>query len=149
MGLASKVLQKWCNRTIGVLQSLSSTGSLLCETFCRTFLQNPKGSAAFWGTFVSPDPFFEDQPSFPPFIREVPDTFNFLRHVMRAILSVQPKCSHRCFSLKESPLKHMLILKHATKRSAEQTSAKTEWFKQIAIFTIRHENITYPKKNIF
>ena len=29
--------------------------------------------------------------------------FNFLRHVMRAILSVRPKCSHRCVSLKEIP----------------------------------------------
>ena len=30
---------------------------------------------------------------------------NFLRHVIRAILSVRPKCSHRCVSLKESHLK--------------------------------------------
>ena len=30
------------------------------------------------------------------------DTFKFLRHVMRAILSVRPKCSHRCVSVKES-----------------------------------------------
>ena len=30
--------------------------------------------------------------------RKVPDTFNFLRHVMRAILSARPKCSHRCVS---------------------------------------------------
>ena len=27
-------------------------------------------------------------------LREAPDTFNFLRHVMRAIWSVRPKCSH-------------------------------------------------------
>ena len=33
---------------------------------------------------------------------KAPDTFNFLRHVMRAILSVRPKCSHRCVSLKET-----------------------------------------------
>ena len=26
------------------------------------------------------------------------DTFYFLRHVMRAVLSVRPKCSHRCVS---------------------------------------------------
>ena len=39
------------------------------------------------------------------FFREAPDTFNFLRHVMRAILSVRPKCSHRCVSLKETHLK--------------------------------------------
>ena len=35
-------------------------------------------------------------------IRDAPDTFNFLRHVMRAICSVRPKCSHRCVSLKET-----------------------------------------------
>ena len=44
---------KFC-RTFGVLQNLSSTGFLLCETFCRTFLQNPKGSAEIWGTFGAP-----------------------------------------------------------------------------------------------
>ena len=47
--------------------------------------------------------------------REAPDTFTFLRHVMRAILSVRPKCSHRCISLKETPLKPVQILKHTTK----------------------------------
>ena len=30
-----------------------------------------------------------------------PDTFNFLRHIMRAISSVQPNCFHRCVSLKK------------------------------------------------
>ena len=35
--------------------------------------------------------------------RDAPDTFNFLRHVMRAVWSVRPKCSHRCVSLKETP----------------------------------------------
>ena len=34
-------------RTFDVLQNLSSTGFLLCETFRRNFLQNPKGSAEF------------------------------------------------------------------------------------------------------
>ena len=28
----------------------------------------------------------------------------FLRHVMRAVLSIRPKCSHRCVSLNKSPL---------------------------------------------
>ena len=36
-------------------------------------------------------------------LRKAPDTFNFLRHVMRAILSVRPKCSHRCVCLRETP----------------------------------------------
>ena len=45
--------------------------------------------------------------------REAPDTFNFLRHVMRAMWSVRPKCSHRCVSLNETPLKPVQILKSA------------------------------------
>ena len=43
-------------------------------------------------------------------IRKALDTFKFLRHVMRAILSVRPKRSHRCVSLKETPLKPVQIL---------------------------------------
>ena len=66
--------------------------------------------------------------------RKALDTFKFLRHVMRAIiLFVQPKCSHRCVSLKESPLKLVQILKHAAKISTEQTSMRTKWFKHITI----------------
>ena len=61
------------------------------------------------------------------FISKAPDTFNFLRHVMRAILSVRPKCSHRCVSLKETPLKPVQIFKHTTKNSAEQTAMRTKW----------------------
>ena len=66
-------------------------------------------------------------------VRKAPDTFNFLRHVMRAIWSVRPKCSHRCVSLKETPLKPVQSLKHTTKNSAEQTVMRTKWFKHIAI----------------
>ena len=61
------------------------------------------------------------------------DTFNFLRHAMRAIWSVRPKCSHRRVSLKETFFKPVQILKHATKNSAEQTAMRTKWFKHIAI----------------
>ena len=57
----------------------------------------------------------------------------FLRHVLRGALSVRPKCSHRCASLKESPLKPVLILKDATSISTEQTSMRTKGFKHIAI----------------
>ena len=57
----------------------------------------------------------------------------FLRHLMRAILSVRPKCSHRCASLKETPVKPLQILKNTTKNSAEQTAMRTKWFKHIAI----------------
>ena len=57
--------------------------------------------------------------------RKAPDTFNFVRHVMRAILSVRPKCSHRCVSLKETPLKPVQILKHITKNSTEQTARES------------------------
>ena len=66
-------------------------------------------------------------------IRKAPDTFSFLSHIMRAILSVWPKCSHRCVSLKETSLKPVQILKHTTKNSAEQTPMRTKWFKHIAI----------------
>ena len=66
-------------------------------------------------------------------LREAPDTFNFLRHVMRAIWSVRPKGSHRCVSLRETPLKPVQSLKHTTKNSAEQTVMRTKWFKHIAI----------------
>ena len=59
--------------------------------------------------------------------------FKFLRHVMRAIWSLRPKCSHRCVSLKETPLKPVKILKHRTKNSTEQTVMRTKWFKHIAI----------------
>ena len=38
------------------------------------------------------------------FLRKAPDMFKLLRHVMRAIWSVRPKCSHRCVSLKETSL---------------------------------------------
>ena len=65
--------------------------------------------------------------------RKAPDTFNFLRRVVRAILSVRPKCFHRCVSLKETPLKPAQILKHTTQISAEQTAMRTKWFKHIAI----------------
>ena len=77
-------------------------------SFCVFFSQNPK-------------------------IREAPGTFNFLRYVMRATRSVRPKCSHRCVSLKETPLKPVQILKHTAKNSAEQAAMRTEWFKHIAI----------------
>ena len=67
------------------------------------------------------------------FFREAPDTFNFLRHVMRAIWSGRPKCSHRCVSLTEISLTPVQIVKHRTKNSAEQTAMRTKWFKHIAI----------------
>ena len=54
-------------------------------------------------------------------------------HVMRAIWSVRPKCSHRCVSLTETSLKPVQTLKHTTKNSAEQTAMRTKWFKHIAI----------------
>ena len=66
-------------------------------------------------------------------LRKAYDTFNFLRHVMRAILSVRPKFSHRCVSLKKCPLRPVQILKHTTKHSTEQTSTRAKWFKHIAI----------------
>ena len=66
-------------------------------------------------------------------VRKARDTFNFLRHAMRTILSVRPQCSHKCVSVKGTPLKPVQILKHTTKNSAEQTAMRTKCFKQIAI----------------
>ena len=51
---------------------------------------------------LSPFPKQHPRPLSETFFRDAPDTFNFLRHVMRAIWSVRPKCSHRCVSLKEN-----------------------------------------------
>ena len=68
-----------------------------------------------------------------PLIRDAPDTFNFWRHVMRAIWSVRPNCSHRRVPPKETPLKPVQSLKHTTENSAEQTVMRTKWFKHIAI----------------
>ena len=68
-----------------------------------------------------------------PQIQKAPDTFNFLRHVLRAIWSVRPKCSHRRVFLKETPLKPVQSLKRTTENSAEQTVMRTKWFKHIAI----------------
>ena len=56
---------------------------------------------------------------------------------MRATLSVQPKCSHRCVSLKGAPLKPVQILKHATQNSTKQTVMRTKWFKHIVIQTLQ------------
>ena len=63
------------------------------------------------GCFLASCPWFL---IFPFFFRKAPDTFNFLRHAMRAISSVRPKCSHRCVSLKETSLKPVQILEHTT-----------------------------------
>ena len=68
-----------------------------------------------------------------PKLRKAPDGFKFWGHVMRAILSVRPKCSHGCVSLRETPIKPALILKHATRISTEPTSVRTKWFEHIAI----------------
>ena len=54
--------------------------------------------------------------------------------VMTPFSGPEPKCSHRCVSLKESPFKPVLIVPHATRRSTEQTSVRTKGFKQIAIY---------------
>ena len=67
------------------------------------------------------------------------------RYVMRAILSVRPKCSHRYFSLKETPLKPVLILKHATRIS---TSMRTKWFKHTAMQIVQEHRLTRNYSNI-
>ena len=67
-----------------------------------------------------------------PFFQKAPDTFNFLRHVMRAILFVRPKCSHRCVSPKEAPLK--LCKASSTQPKTQRANRyENEMFKHIAI----------------
>ena len=61
-------------------------------------------------------------------------------HVMRAIVSVRPKCSHRCVSLKEAPSKPVQILQHRARISTEQTSMRTKLFKHIAISTVQEQS---------
>ena len=88
------------------------------------------------------------------FIRKTPDTFKFLRHVVRAIWSVRPKCSHRCVSLKEISLKPVQSLKHTTKNSTEQTVMRTKWFKHIAIYIVQAhllkmwQILAFPQKSL-
>ena len=55
-----------------------------------------------------------------------------LRHAMRTIFSIQPKCSHSRVSLKEPLLKPVLILNQATRISTEQKSMRAKSFKHIA-----------------
>ena len=44
-----------------IAKRLCEVPQKLRQRFCRTFLQNPKGSAEFWGTFGSPDLSFKDR----------------------------------------------------------------------------------------
>ena len=111
--------------SLEVDQELDMGCQLLTRTFscrnCRVFLaevlwQHPKvssgpkmnSSVMIWGSAMTtsgPTTFRQNsrQISERPIFRDAPDTFNFLRHVMSAIWSVRPKCSHRCVSLKETP----------------------------------------------
>ena len=90
------------------------------------------------------------------FIRKAHNMFKFLSletRYHRSILSSRPKCYHRCVSLKETPLKPVLILKRVTRRSTAQTSMRTKWFKHVAmkkLFRIisyfrNQEGLTKPK----
>ena len=60
----------------------------------------------------------------------------FLRHVMRAIWSVRPKCSHRCVSGGISIKTCASPQAHAT-RISKQTSMRAKWLKHIAIQTVQ------------
>ena len=63
-------LPKFC-RTLGVLSEGSSAGSLLCKRFRRTRLQNPRGSADFWGGGVGSRAHFLRTGIFPAKFRKV------------------------------------------------------------------------------
>ena len=73
---------------------------------------------------------------------KAPDTFKFLR---RAIFPARPKCSHRCVSRKETPLKRVEILQHTTQNSTEQTVMRTKWFINISRFKL-FSRISYTTK---
>ena len=78
----------------------------ICASPCGSFRRADLHLRQWSRTMSVPTADVEKPPSAkPPFVRDAPDTFNFLRHVMRAIWSLRPKCSHRCVSLKETPLK--------------------------------------------
>ena len=70
--------------------------------------------------------------------------FKFLRHIMRAILSARPKFSHRCVSRRETPLKRVEILTHATRRSTEQMSMRTKFLNMSRFKLFRR--ISYSSK---
>ena len=117
----------WASLSFGA-NSVSSGGnsaSSLWRTKSRLRSSLSSLPGARWAPKNSLSLVFE--PYFPKpysarFRREAPDTFKFLRHVIRAILSVQPKCSHRCVSLKETPLKPVCASPQAhNPNSAEQT----------------------------
>ena len=83
-------------------------------------------------------------------VRKASDTFNFLRHIMRATLSVQPKCSHRCVSLKKFPIKGKpeRILKRTTQNSTKQTCMRMNdlnisRFKLFRSISLLGQNCTY------
>ena len=79
-------------------------------------------------------------------IRKATDAFKCLRHVMRALLSVRPRCSHIRVSLKESPLKPVLILQHVTSKATEQTSMRTKWL-NISRFKLFRSIAYHPHRN--
>ena len=83
----------------------------------RPLVRVAKNVARLWAPHVPSHQFREASESAllrmaPRIVREVPDTLNFLRRALRAILSVRPKCSHRCFSLKESPFYIKICSQH-------------------------------------
>ena len=69
------------------------------------------GSRGFDCETQTTPPFLKNPP---PALREEPDMFKHFNRRYEGNGSVRPKCRHRCFSLTESPLKPVLILKHAT-----------------------------------
>ena len=71
---------------------------------------------------------------------------NCLRHVMRAIWSVRPKCSHRCVSLTETSSKPAQTLKHTTQNSAEQTAMREQNGFNISRFKL-FRRISYLRKS--
>ena len=90
-----------CNIKKAVLQESGAFLQRFPAGFKPTFRHPRFGPSFLWRTWALHlgFPWFSVFPWFPSFqLRKAPDTFNFLRHVMRAIWSVRQKCSHRCIS---------------------------------------------------
>ena len=110
-GLHALLVAQYCARPRDYLSDTKFPLRLAEECHRRLLAGNCKHTPNLLSVRESSTP---TQRIMPPLaeIRKAPDTFNFLRHVMRAILSLRPKCSHRCGSLKETPLKPVQILRH-------------------------------------
>ena len=79
------------------------------------------------------------------FLREAPEAFKFLRHVIESNLSVRPKCSHRCVSLKEFPSEPVLISQECDQNIQPSKPLQERNCFFISRFTVRFTKFTGRK----